>query len=319
MIDIMASFYGETICTEIKRNGERCNNKAYYVDNIFLRCGVHSNKSTRQELPKNPNKNKIKEDKIDSERNRAIEVAENNRKLDVKGKLIVTKLYMMKEPHNVDGYYKIFPNFKHGNRKDGYGCPNLSPKALGPVNHIMPNLPPAKTLENFHQFAKVFPFETDDNGLIKEKYFGVRRDGYNDPIPHRHKYDPKILKNNKKEKNNINIPLYSVYYDKHGIEYRYNYFESRYFYCKVYERLTTELPELRYLRDLLNSGYNLNIVGYDGYNVNKSLWECYCDTSKPFGHELVLYTLLVEEDSKNYPWNIAYERNKEIYEGVGIN
>jgi len=68
----------------------------------------------------------------------------------------------------------------------------------------------------------------------------------------------------------------------------------------------------------LEQGYNLQIVGYDGYNVDKSLKKHYSDTKKPFGHELVLYTLLTIQNPKEYPWNIEYDNNKDIYEGVGI-
>jgi len=42
----------------------------------------------------------------------------------------------------------------------------------------------------------------------------------------------------------------------------------------------------------------------------------YLDKSKPFGHELVLYTMLVVSDSKDYPWNIYYKNNKKLYENV---
>lgn len=50
---------------------------------------------------------------------------------------------------------------------------------------------------------------------------------------------------------------------------------------------------------MLNEGFNLNIVGYDAYQPTKTLEEHYLDDSKPFGHELVLYTLL---STTEYPW-----------------
>ena len=65
---------------------------------------------------------------------------------------------MMKKPELIDGYLNVFPNYKHQNRKDGYGCAKLSPKSLGPVNHGMPNLPIAKNIENYHQFAKFWDY-----------------------------------------------------------------------------------------------------------------------------------------------------------------
>ncbi len=45
--------------------------------------------------------------------------------------------------------------------------------------------------------------------------------------------------------------------------------------------------------------YNSQICGYDGYHVNKSIEEHYRDVSCPFGHELVLYSLLTTD---KYPW-----------------
>ena len=51
--------------------------------------------------------------------------------------------------------------------------------------------------------------------------------------------------------------------------------------------------------------------------INKALWQAYNDTSRPFGHELVLYTLLMLERKEDYPWN-RYRRLgiEDIYHGV---
>ena len=57
---------------------------------------------------------------------------------------------------HIRGYRPVFPNDKHGPTKEGYGCPALSPKQMGPVKHSMSILPPAKNLENYHQFSKCF-------------------------------------------------------------------------------------------------------------------------------------------------------------------
>ena len=40
------------------------------------------------------------------------------------------------------------------------------------------------------------------------------------------------------------------------------------------------------------------------------------DTTKPFGHEMVLYTMLKEDSRNNYPWNIYYKENQDIYNGL---
>ena len=49
-----------------------------------------------------------------------------------------------------------------------------------------------------------------------------------------------------------------------------------------------------------------------GGNLKETLWNNYLDISRPFGHELVLYTLLVLENADDYPWNIYYKKHSNI-------
>lgn len=305
-------YYGEGKCQANKKSGEQCINNAYWKYNEKYYCGVHCGKSKigREQLPMNPNK-KDEDLKLLKDRQNLVE---EQAKLNKKGNVIVSKMNMMKPPLHVDGYLKVFPNYKHENRVDGFGCASLSPKSLGPIDHGMPNLPISKNLENYHQGAKIFKFEVNENNEIKPESLKYREKMYEDPIPYRHKYSREQLNVQKGE--NINIPLFSVYYDKEGKEKRYTYLECRYFYCHWYEKLVKNLPAFLKLKKFINDGYNLQIIGYDGYHVDKDLYSCYLDTSKPFGHELVLYTLLVEEDCDKYPWNIFYHNNKKIYKGV---
>ena len=113
--------------------------------------------------------------------------------------------------------------------------------------------------------------------------------------------------------NNKNIPLYSIHLDKNGAERRYTYVQSRYFYCHQYEKLAPKTDDFKKLKQMLNEGINLQIVGYDAYPITKSLQEHYEDPDKPFGHEIVLYTLLVVKDPENYPWNVYYKQHKNLY------
>jgi hypothetical protein len=315
-------YFGETICqATFKTTNKQCTNKAYYKQNNQYLCGVHSNNRDRTTLPINPNKaiNKLKE--IEKQIEILKEVAKENRDNDLQGDIILSKMRMMQDVEYINGYMCIFPNFKHQNRQDGFGCAELSPKSIGPIEHGMPNLPSAKNLENYHQFSKFWDFEFDDNNKLRAKYLEKRKEGYLDETPHRHKYDRKTLK---KYNKNINIPKCSIYYDKYGKEHRYNYLECRYFYCHFYELLAPQEPDFKKLQKYIKRGFNLNIVGYDAYPVDhkdkksmvKDLWICYNDTSKPFGHELVLYTLLRIKKSANYPWNKYYKKNKEIYKNV---
>lgn len=53
---------------------------------------------------------------------------------------------------------------------------------------------------------------------------------------------------------------------------------------------------------MIEDGYNLRICGYDAYDPHHyNMEDCYCDISRPFGHELVLYTMLTEPEEK-WPW-----------------
>lgn len=309
------NFYGEKECQKKilsgKNKGKQCTNLAYYEKDDMLLCGMHA-KKPRNELPKNPNKKEIEKQKIEKHNKSIEEAKEYNKKHNKKGSIIVTKLYMMKQAETIDGYIKVYPNYKHQNKKDGFGCASLSPKSLGPIIHNMPGLPPAKNLENYHQFSKFFPFEVKDN-IITEKALLYRNQGFLDPMPHRHKFSKKELQ----KYNNTHIPLFSMYYDTNGKEHRYTYIECRYFYCYWYEKLAIQTKDFQYLLSIIEKGYNIQIIGYDGYQPNNNtIYKHYLDDSRPFGHELVLYSLLYIKNSKDYPWNIYYEKHKDIYKNV---
>lgn len=200
----------------------------------------------------------------------------------------------MKNPEHHDGYLKIFPNYNHAGRKDGIGYPSLSPKSLGPVHHGQPGLPVALNLENLHQGSKAFPQEVTA-GKPNELFYKTRLGMYADPIPHRHKFEkyPELAPAGK----NKNVPVFSVWVRPDGTEQYLSYFESRQIYCVIYEEFVKSLPDFITLKAKLADGYNLQICGYDAYPVDKPteqvLDKCYCDTSKPFGHELVLYCMLL--------------------------
>ena len=258
-------------------------------------CGTHSRNKPRQELPKRSRKeqDKVKEEKYENDLIVIEKYKNENLSQNTRGDVILTKMYMMKEPQHVEGYYKIFPNFKHQNRKDGYGCMKLSPMSLGPVEHGQPGLPDALNIENFHQSGKCFQEEIGEDGYPSDLFYENQIKFYLDPVPHRHKY--------KGKEKNVNIPIYSVWRDKDGLEHYLSYIESRQFYCTFYERLASQEPDFEYLRDLMNNGYNLQICGYDAYPIEGTIEEAYLDPRHPFGHERVLMSMLVLEPNE-YPW-----------------
>lgn len=311
------SYYGEQPCQATYVDGRHCRNRAYYCcSGGQLCCGMHSKKRKRTRLPKNPDADNIKRARLKQMKSAADAAAALNRSRGRRGHVIVTKIRMMKPLEQKPGYTLVFPNYRQQNRQDGYGCAELSPKSLGPVHHCMPNLPPAKNIENFHQFAKVYALELKSLSIQQRHYFfRYRQKGYADSVPHRHKFDSKLLK---KLGRNVNVPLFSIYYNAEGEERRYSYLESRYFYCKAYEQLAPHTTSFQQLQHWLKQGRNLQIVGYDGYPVKEDLMEHYMDASRPFGHELVLYTLLTTQHPSQYPWNVVYSRRREHYDGFAF-
>lgn len=310
-------YYGESKCNGTYCDGRPCKNYAYYKCGSRVFCGMHSRKRNRIELERNPRADKLKQQRYEMYKQDAEAAATKNREAGKAGHVIVRTMHMMRAVECVKGYTMVFPNYRHNNRRDGYGCSALSPKSLGPIHHIMPNLPPAKNLENFHQFSKVYPFEIDkETNEQNIGWFQYRIRGYQDPEAHVHKHDPVILKSYFGK--NIQVCSYSLYYNKNGTARKFSYAESRYFYCKLYEQLVKDTEEFQQLCQWIRDGRNLQIMGYDGYDVTAPLIEHYRDISRPFGHELVLFSLLTIKDPADYPWNIEYNLHKEHYEGFGI-
>jgi hypothetical protein len=355
------AFYGESGCTAKLHDGRPCSHKAYFEG---LVCGMHNKKNRGAKLPMNPDAAEVKAGGYKQH----LETVEAQRRTDGKpGQLMLTRMQMRRSVPLVPGFLNVFPNYQHQNRKDGFGCAELSPKSLGPLDTGQPGLPICKNLENFHQANKVFPEEVEDGEVkkkeeeeaeeeeelereelegeaaveeaklkkkvckmwltqeesdemekerevqeqaekkakaaaagarnankpkIKASFFATQTAMYNDATPHRHKTIRGVKPTSR--------PLFSVWVDKDGSLHRLSYFESRQLYCHFYERMVADLPSLAELKKKLADGYNLNICGYDAFPLadGQTLEQCYKDVSKPFGHERVLYALLIGER----PW-----------------
>jgi hypothetical protein len=258
-------------------------------------CGVHSKRGPRTELLHRSADEgaAIKAAQRQHEDELIEQTRQENLRAGRRGQVILSRLLMMREPEFIPGFRRVFPNYKHQGRTDGFGCKRLSPMSLGPVKHGQPGLPDALNIENLHQGNKCFQEEVDAQGNPTALYYENRLKFYLDPIPHRHKYTG--------TGKNKNIPLYFIWVDPTGQEHRLNYIESRQFYCTFYERLASLEPDQARLRQMLDDGYNLQICGYDAHPVTRSIEEEYLDPSRPFGHELVLYTLLTHSPEQ-YPW-----------------
>jgi len=121
---------------------------------------------------------------------------------------------------------------------------------------------------------------------------------YTDKTPHKHKYKRGML------------PICTIFYDD-TTEKRYQYIEGRHFYCNHYEFLVKQQPQYQKLLEMLRSGKQLEIMGYDGSYLDsrsQSLEEDikfhYNHAVEPFGHEKVLFTILCKdlELINSYPW-----------------
>ncbi|ELR21419.1 uncharacterized protein ACA1_183540 [Acanthamoeba castellanii str. Neff] len=271
------------------------------VEERFL-CGVHAkDKLGRRPLPKRDPKDRKR---IEQQRNEADRAAveqhrQRNQAAGRRGDVVLERLRMLKAPRHREGYLRVYPNFKHQNKADGFGCARLSPMSLGPVDHGQPDLPPALNIENFHQGTKVFKEEIDAEGNPGPRYVANRLRFYEDPVPHRHKYRAS-------GGGNRNIPLYFLWIDRrYGSEHRLTYVESRQFYCNFYERLASQEPDFQKLVEMVEAGTNLQLCGYDAHPLpeGQTIEGAYLDPSVPFGHERVLYAMLLLHDRPDdFPW-----------------
>lgn len=283
-------YYAEIPCTaRVKKTGKPCQNKAYVLKDDRPYCNIHGKGG--DPLPKNPHRKEDEKKRREAEKAEIKTAQLENQEMKRMGHVIVTKLPMMKKAEDHVGYLKVFPNFKHQNNPDGFGCRSLSPKAMGPIIHPQPNLPIALNLENLHQFSKCFPDDVDEKGNPSDIFFEMQRAAFLDPKPHRHK--PNATGNK---------PLYSVWRHKDGTLEKLSYVQSRQIYCHYYEQFACHNPDFRKLQEWRAAGMNLQICGYDGYPVTESLETHYLDGSRPFGHEMVLYSMLVIENPQDYPW-----------------
>jgi hypothetical protein len=259
-------------CVAVCGNGKPCSNKAYYEVDGRLYCGVHSRGKERRTLPK------VKVDREKEFQEHALTLQPTDQP-----KVVLFRMGMMASVPLQPGYLNVFPNNKHQNRRDGFGCAALSPMRLGPVVHGQPGLPIAVTLEAFWQSSKKYPCET------WEEFRATRYEWYfSPPEKTRRKFTSK------------DIPEYFVWLDRDGTEKHVSYIDSRQFYCNFYERLAMWTTEFAELKTKLAQGINLCICGYDAFPID-DVEKAYLDPSRPFGHERVLLTMLTA-DKKEWPW-----------------
>lgn len=299
-------YFADGICEATTGKGDKCRNVIkFMLDNKYV-CGVHNFKKKGVPLPRDPDrKTKLiigKEDKI-----KAINItAEDNRAMGKRGNVIVVKKLMFGKSEIPNDYFIVEPNKNAKSTNESkLAMPQLSPMTLGPFTcgHDDDRIT-SQTIEGFHQGNKLFWCEIDEcddmNELIS-LWDERRRYHYMLEIPQRHKLGKtkaehmKIAKMGKRD--NANICAASLIELPDGKLVKYSYVQTRHFYFRYYANLARQTDEFKKLKKLLDQGYNMAICGFDGYNITKTLKEHFYDETKPFGHEIALYTLLVAEES----------------------
>lgn len=201
---------------------------------------------------------------------------------------------------------KYWINQKHRNRvpkKDGYTSVyaakgkqgtignQLTPFYLSVPNDMTDGCRPDMPLELVWQAAKVRVCEMDSKGCVLPAYFKRREKIYAAGVPKR-----RYLKYGE-------LPACAIFGNDPTKTLAYQ--ESRFFYCQAYERAVKETPAFKFLCEKLDQGYNILLLGPDGYPMkNQTIEEAYEDTSKPFGHERVLCALLnfAHDPEHVFPW-----------------
>jgi hypothetical protein len=274
-------FAGEHLCHSlVLSTSTPCQKKAYFRVGANVFCGTHSRKDShiRRALPK------AYKPPFDLD-------AQMRDALWMRGGAVgLQRMGMMKSVAQLPYWVCVFPNYRHANRKDGIGMATLSPMRLGPVVHGQPGFSNALNLEQFHQFSKRYTNESEEEfRLAKER-------GFLDPVPHRRKQHGK--------------PLYWSWVSASGVEHKLDYVTCRQFYCHFYELLVREQDEWTRLYNLVHvSKVNTQICGYDAFPIEptkEAIYDAYKDESRPFGHERVLFTMLVLADPFEYPWNAMW-------------
>lgn len=335
-VNIKLPYHGESTCTSKKASGTRCEKKAYYVSpSNKAVCGWHREGSKKQ-LPKDPNAKKKAAEKY-KEHLKTVDAAQKaNFEAKRPGTITIHKLRMRATLDQIPGVENIRPNHYEAGATDALGLSELSPMSMGPLSDTI------MSVENRHQSCKVFPQLCRDGGdetiasqivdlekslpdlsddvdqvmeafqqideLLENQheplpvFYDVRRSMQADKTPYRHQ--AKFIAGHQHEfkceiPTRENAPLYSECEGK-----RYSYIQSRQLYCNEYETFALKSKQFKKLKSNIAAGRNIRICGYDGYTPTQSLAWHYLDRSKPFGHELVLYSLLTINDASQYPWRL---------------
>lgn len=221
---------------------------------------------------------KVRNKLLDTQHKKSIKkVQEKNKKRGKKGKIAVDKLPFWKGPGD-----KIWPKM-YGYRNinccsSGKAFSCLSPMKLGPIKEkgLV-----SENLENFWQFSKVWKEDLDEEGNIKDEFYKRRKKAFSDKKATRH------------------VPGKKGQYCEFVLwgEERLDFYEAKKkIYCKLYEKYATKTSAFKELLGMIEEGYNIQILGYDGRDIKDISTFPYEKELRNkeyiFGHEIVLAYLL---------------------------
>lgn len=96
---------------------------------------------------------------------------------------------------------------------------------------------------------------------------------------------------------------FSVWITPTGELKKMAYVKSRQIYCHAFELLVQREPDWIKLTNLIRDGTNICICGFDAQPLNRSSNVRYLDASRPFGHEDVIITMLLDPP-ETWPWKV---------------
>jgi len=188
------------------------------------------------------------------------------------------------------GYKGIDVTSGSFNKVGGYSATTLSPMKLGPYTDK--NGLTSKIFENYWQFSKLWATANHIKGGTQcqptEKWFEFRKKGFQLDKGKRHPLPVK----------EYGYPQCSIYNDK-----VYDYLTSRKeIYVPIYKSLIENLPIIKELRKLIDSGQNIMIIDGDGppkdiypqgLELTQQNWDQMINNPKyQFGHGYVVAGLI---------------------------
>lgn len=294
-----------------------CANLAHFsVQGPRYVCGVHSRKVVREKLRNLPTatlkrQREAREAQMEEEQERC-------RQSVGVGQIRLIRLQQRRAPKIPEGFCPISPNAMGGQFTGSWAMLTLSPMKMGPIPtemhhegkgaHALKEVP---LLENLHQMRKAFAGEAkQENGkwVPTETYWAGFETAVYSNVPQRHK-----ASSHKK-----NEPLCSFWALPSGELEAVDYITSRARYCALYALFadkSEDESEFLTLRKWHDSGYHLAICGFDAFDLPTresyktdeafadELLKVYENREHPYGHERVLYTMLLLENKALWPWN----------------